>query len=116
MAVECAFAETGEVFAASQDVGGAQSGKELTSVGNGLARIGGDGARTHHAARGFEGKIEDGGEVDVESEGAAVFSEKLAMLAEKFAVTGGEDIGRRRAMGRERRGSGRRGHLRDRRK
>ena len=93
MAVECAFAETGEMLAASQHVGGAQAGEEFASIGYGFARIGGDGAGTHHAARGFEGKIEDGGEIEVEAEGAAVFADELAVLAEEFAIAGGEDFG-----------------------
>ena len=54
-----------------------------------------DRARTHHAARGFEGEIEHRGEVNIESEGAAVLSDQLAVLAEEFAIAGGEYIRRR---------------------
>src|SRR5579862_9196000 len=92
MTIEGAFAETGKVLATSQHVGGAQSGEKFAGVGYGFTRIGGNGTGTHHAARGFEGKIEDGGEVEVEAEGTAVFSDELAVLAEKFVVTAGEDL------------------------
>ncbi len=50
MAIECAFAEAGEMLAASQHVGGAQAGEKLARIGHGLARIGGNGAGSHHAA------------------------------------------------------------------
>ena len=43
MAIECAFAEAGEMLAASQHVGGAQAGEKLARIGHGLARIGGNG-------------------------------------------------------------------------
>ena len=116
MAVECAFAKTGEVLATSEDGGDAQSGEKLAGIGNGFAWVSRDRARTHHAARGFEGQIEHRSEVNVESECAAIFSDHLSVFAEELAIAGGEDVGGGRRRARARRGSGPRGRLRGRRK
>ena len=96
MAVERAFAQTGEMLATSQHSRGPQAGEELARVGNRLARIRRNRARTHDAARSFKRQIEHGSEVNVESQSAAVRSDDLPMLAEKFAIGSGEHLRCRR--------------------
>ena len=92
MRVEVGFAESGKMFAAAEDSGIAQSAQEFAGVDDDLLRIGGDGSRTHHRARGFKGQVERGSEVDVEAESAAVGADDASMLAVEFAASGGEDL------------------------
>src|ERR1700728_3924041 len=97
MAVEIAFAEAGKMFATSEDAASTKSGEELPRVRSCFPGIGGDGTRTHHFARGFEGEVEDGGEIDIESKEATVFPNDLTMLTKELAIGGGEYLrGRRR--------------------
>ena len=66
--VEISFAQSGEVFAGTDDVGGAQSCEKFAGVEYRLFRIGRNGARSHHCFRGFEGEVDDRREVGVESQ------------------------------------------------
>src|SRR5260370_37217185 len=92
MAVEFALAEAGKVLAASQHACGAKPCEELARIGNRFAGVCRDCARTQHAARRFKREIEHGSEVDVESEGAAVFPNHVPVLAEELAISRREYI------------------------
>jgi hypothetical protein len=81
------------VLAASQHSCGAQPGEKLTRVGDRVAWVGRNYARTHHAARGFKSKVENRSEVYVEAERAAVFADDLAVLAKELAISSGKDFG-----------------------
>ena len=95
MAVELAFAKSGEVLAAAQNFGGLESRQKFVSVGNGLGRVGRHRTRSHYRARCLERQIEHRSKVDVESHCAAVLTDDLAMLSEDVRVAGGECLSRR---------------------
>src|SRR5258708_16953653 len=92
MAIELAFAEPGKMLAAAETPGRPQAGEKLASVCNRFPWIPRDGTRAHYFARSFAGQVKDRGKIDVKSESAAVFSNELSVLAEEFAVAGGEYI------------------------
>jgi hypothetical protein len=96
MAVERALAEAGKMFAAPQNPGVRQPGKELADIFHGIHGIGRDCTRRHHLARCLEGKIEYGGEVYVKAECTAVLADNLAVLAKHVGIACGKDIRRRR--------------------
>src|SRR5689334_21987273 len=93
MGVEVRFSEAGEMLAAAQDAGVAETAEECARVSDDLQGIGGDRTRIHYGFRGFKGEVEGGSEVYVEAKGAAVFADDASVLAKELAVRGGEDFG-----------------------
>src|SRR5579871_5518939 len=96
MAVERAFAEAGEVFAASENFGGGKAGEKFAGILSSFGGISGDGAGTQDAARGVEGEVENWSKVEVESEGAAVIADDPAVGTKAAWIAGGKDFRGRR--------------------
>ncbi len=94
--IERGLAQSGEMFAAAEDSGIAQSAQKLARVDNHLFRIVRDRPRTHHRARRLEGQIEHRGKIHVEAKRAAVFADHATMLAKKRAAARGKNLCRRR--------------------
>jgi len=98
MAVETAFAEAGKNVCRIPGRHKHEGRLETPAHKKLFPWIGGDGTGTHHLARGCEGEVEDGSEIDLESKDAAVFPNDLTMLTKKFAIavantSAGEGVG-----------------------
>src|ERR1700733_8696004 len=96
MAVEFAFAQPREMFAAAQNLRIAQSGKKLARVQNRVSRICRHGSRTHHATQSLGCQGQGRSEGDIEPQSAAVFADALSMFAEELSVAGIENSRSRR--------------------
>jgi hypothetical protein len=92
VAIELSFAQAGKVFARARDAGFPQAGKESAGIDDDFARVGGNSARTHDRTGRLKREVKRGGEVDVETESAAIFADHLSMLAKELAIAGGEDF------------------------
>ena len=84
MGIETGLAESGEMFAASEDVAVTQAAQKFARVDDGLFWFRRNRTRGQHVLRWLELQIEDGGEVGVESKGTDFFADQPAMLAEEL--------------------------------
>src|SRR5271169_4193772 len=95
MRVERGLTQSGEVFAAAEDAGIAQSAQKLTSVSNDLLRIVGNRPRTHHRPRSLVGQVEHRSKIHVEAKGAAVLADYAPMFAKERAAARSKNLCRR---------------------
>src|SRR5208282_2185841 len=96
MAVKLALTESGEVLAAAEHTGIAQSAQKLAGVGNDLLGIVRNRPRTQHRPRSFVGQVEHRSKIYIEAQNAAVFADHASMLAKKRSASGGKNFCRRR--------------------
>src|SRR5215467_13796445 len=81
------------MFAGTDHTGGAQAGEKFAGVKYDLFSISRDRACAHHATRRLKREVEDGSEIDVESQRAAGLTNDFAVFPEKFGAPAQKDTG-----------------------